>query len=122
YCWEPHHENPHVQHPEESLRCHAASHYGSEMNPQADKKANRREANEEPKEGSDPIWNGVGRRGKVRNRSRCIILQQNITIGSEQCRTGRAGRVAMNCNGLAFQVTNELLSFVLGWKFALVAP
>lgn len=54
-------------------------------------------------------------------RGGSTVLQQNINIGFEQCRTGRAGRVAMNCNGLALQVTNELLSFVLGWKFGCFA-
>jgi hypothetical protein len=31
-------------------------------------------------------------------------------------------RVAMNFNGLAFQVTNELHGFVFGWKFTPAAP
>ena len=111
-----------MQHPEESLWCHTPPHNRPEMNPQAEEKTDGRNADEEPKEGSYPIWDGVRRRGKVGNRGRRTILLQNLDVRFEQCRTGRACRFVVNCNGLVLKVSNELPSVVLRGKFAPVAP
>lgn len=85
------------------------------MNPQAEEQTDGRKANEKPEEGSDPIGDGVRRRGGR------TILQQNLDVRFEQCRTGRACRFVANRNSLVLKVSNELPSIVLSGKFAPVA-
>jgi hypothetical protein len=91
------------------------------MNPEADDKTDRREANEKPKEGSDPIWNGVRRRGKVGNGGRRTILQQSRNIRFEQRRTGGFNGIVVDGDRLILEITHELVSFLLGRKLTLVA-
>jgi hypothetical protein len=86
------------------------------MNPDADDETNCRKANEKPKKRSDPKGNGVLLRERLGSGGGAV-LQQALDIRFEQSRTGRVGRVAVDCHGFAFKVTNELLGFVLGWKF-----
>jgi hypothetical protein len=92
------------------------------MNPQAEDETNRRKANEKPKEGSDPIWNGVSRRGKVGNGGRRTILQQSRDIRFEQRRTGEFNGIVVDSDRLILEITHELVSFLLGGKLTLVAP
>jgi hypothetical protein len=117
----PNDEDTDMQYKEKSLGCHTASHHSSDMNPQADDETNRRKANENPEKGSDPLGDGVrSREGLGRDRS--SVLQQALDIRFEQYRSGRVGRIATDCHGFTFKVTNELLGFRLGRESAPVAP
>jgi hypothetical protein len=111
----PNDEDTDVQPLEKSPGCYPASHHGSEMNPQAEDETNGRNADEEPKERSHPIWNGVRRRRKLRNRGGRTISLQNYDVRFEQYRLGRVGQVAVTATDLPFRSrTNSSASNSVG--------
>lgn len=91
------------------------------MNPQTEEESDGRKTNKEPKEGSDPVGNGVQPRGIICSRGGCSILQQKLDVRFKQCRTGEFGGIVVDGDRLILQVTHELISFLLRRKLTLVA-